>query len=316
MSRLKETSIMIGNIRTLLAALLLTPTLLWAATSGPYTYTVASGQATITLFDTAYTGTLVVTNQLGGYPVTAIGYSAFDGCNGLTSITIPEGITSIGTRAISECLSLTNISLPSTLVALGDDAFYFDTALPCIVIPEGIKTLPYEALFRCAALTNVSLPSTLTSIDVSAFDNCTSLPSIVIPANVTNLSTFAFYGCTRLKNVYFAGPAPSYGSMVFQLADNATVYYGPGTGTWGSTYADRPTRLWNPDFSGIVYTNGIIACTVTGAPPIPVALETTTNLVAGPWTRLVTTNLVTTSMVLADGVSSNVANRFYRVVGP
>ena len=36
-----------------------------------------------------YSGDLVVPTSLGGYPVTSIGSSAFDGCSGLTSIILP-----------------------------------------------------------------------------------------------------------------------------------------------------------------------------------------------------------------------------------
>ena len=35
--------------------------------------------------------------------VTSIGSSAFDGCSGLTSVTIPEGVTSIGSSAFDGC---------------------------------------------------------------------------------------------------------------------------------------------------------------------------------------------------------------------
>lgn len=307
---------MVRNIQTLLVAFMLVPSLLLAATYGPYTYTVTSGQATITDFDTSYVGVLEVTNQLGGCPVTAIGAFAFEDCHGMTSITIPAGVTSIAERAISTCMALTNISLPSSLVTLDVRAFYNNPILPDIAIPEGITTLPLYLCNYCWSLTKVSLPSTLTSIGEGAFDSCTNLPSIAIPAGVTSLGMYAFYGNTRLRNVYFAGPAPAVDSTAFQQSTSATVYYRPGTGVWGGTYAGRPTKLWNPDFSEVVFTNGVISCTVTGAPSIPVALDATTNLMAGAWTRLLTTNLAATALVLPDGTSSNLASRFYRVVGP
>ena len=41
--------------------------------------------------------------------VTRIGNSAFQGCSGLTSITIPISVTSIGNWAFSECSGLTEI---------------------------------------------------------------------------------------------------------------------------------------------------------------------------------------------------------------
>ena len=58
-----------------------------------------------------YTGEVAIpaTVTHGGvtYRVTSIGGSAFKGCTGLTSITIPEGVTSIGSSAFEQCKALT-----------------------------------------------------------------------------------------------------------------------------------------------------------------------------------------------------------------
>lgn len=47
--------------------------------------------------------------------VTSIGGSAFNGCTGLTSITIPDGVTSIGAYAFSGCKGLTSINFNGTI---------------------------------------------------------------------------------------------------------------------------------------------------------------------------------------------------------
>jgi hypothetical protein len=67
---------------------------LTAVTEGPYTYTVSNGKATITNFDTAYSGALTIPTTIGGFPVTTIGESAFQYCTGLTSVIIPASVTS------------------------------------------------------------------------------------------------------------------------------------------------------------------------------------------------------------------------------
>jgi len=56
--------------------------------------------------------------------VTAIGYSAFDACVGLTEIIIPISVTSIGSYAFEYCTGLTNITLPKNLTSIGSAAFY------------------------------------------------------------------------------------------------------------------------------------------------------------------------------------------------
>ena len=60
--------------------------------------------------------------------VTKIGDSAFIGCTGLTSITIPDSITSIGTSAFWNCTGLTSITIPESVTNIGEYAFgyYYD----------------------------------------------------------------------------------------------------------------------------------------------------------------------------------------------
>ena len=57
------------------------------------------------------------------YNVTNIGESAFNGCSGLTSITIPNSMTSIGKYAFSGCSGLTSITIPSSVTRIWDYAF-------------------------------------------------------------------------------------------------------------------------------------------------------------------------------------------------
>ena len=81
--------------------------------------------------------------------VTSIGGGAFDGCSGLTSLTIPNSVTSIGYHAFSYCSGLTSLTIPNSVTSIGERAF------------DG-----------CSGLTSVTIPNSVTSIGESAFRNC------------------------------------------------------------------------------------------------------------------------------------------------
>ena len=51
--------------------------------------------------------------------VTSIGNEAFNGCHGLSEVTIPEGVTAIGQYGFSYCSHLQSISIPASVSSLG-----------------------------------------------------------------------------------------------------------------------------------------------------------------------------------------------------
>ena len=86
--------------------------------------------------DNTYSGDITIpasVNYSGNtYSVKSIGWSAFEGCTGLTSITIPSSVTSIGNSAFEDCTGLTSITIPSSVTSIGYEAFYGCTGLTSI----------------------------------------------------------------------------------------------------------------------------------------------------------------------------------------
>ncbi len=283
--------------------------------------------------------------------VTTIGDHAFLFCARLTSVTIPSSVTTIGDYVFHLCTSLTNVTISSGVTTIGDWAFDRCTSLTNVTIPSSVTTIGERALAACTSLTtiavdpanvafssldgvlynklqttliqcpggksgNFAIPSTVTTIGNYAFYYCTSLTSVAIPASVTSIGTMAFRDCTSLQRLYFMGALPTYGSEVFYSAP-AILYYLPAYATtWPSTIDDRPTKLWNPAFSEATLLSGSISCTVTGSPPIPIAIEAATNLLSATWLRLQTTNLTSDFLSFDDPDATNYPIRFYRIVGP
>lgn len=113
-----------------------------------------------------------------GMTVSIIRPSAFNGCQNLTDIRLPNTIEDIGYYAFDGCSSLKSIELPDSLGYLGDYTFY-----------------------GCKSLTEIKLPNTITDLGVSVFEGCSSLKSIEIPDGVEYLSPSAFNGCSSLTEI-------------------------------------------------------------------------------------------------------------------
>lgn len=108
---------------------------------------------------TKYSGDVVIPEKVTyngrTLTVTAIGSNAFQSCDSLTSITIPNTVTSIGYWAFVGCTSLTEV-----------------------VIPNSVTTISPRAFVGCTGLTSVTLGSSVSLIMRWAFDGCTNLKSI------------------------------------------------------------------------------------------------------------------------------------------
>ena len=163
--------------------------------------------------------------------VTSIGEGAFCCCAKLTSITIPDGVKSIGNYAFAGCSALESITIPDSVLNIGDSAFAECTALESITIPDSVLSIGYSAFEGCTALKNITIPGSVLSIGDNAFKECTALESATISEGVKSIGDNAFYNCTNLVNVSLPDSLTSisfntfYGCTNLQTYDDGTAYY-------------------------------------------------------------------------------------------
>ena len=66
-------------------------------------------------------------------------YEAFDGCSGLTSLTLPNALTSVGLYEFKNCRGLTYLTLPNALTSVEEYVFCHCTTLTSVVFKPRVS---------------------------------------------------------------------------------------------------------------------------------------------------------------------------------
>lgn len=135
---------------------------------------------------------------------------------GITTLTIGEGVTTIGNHAFVHSVSKVS-KLPSTLKSIGEAAF-LNCPLEEITIPDSVETIGPRAFGACSILEYVTIGKSVTSIGRNAFASCRSLRAIVLPAGLTTIGDGAFDSDYLLTNVYFGGTETAWNNI--QIREN------------------------------------------------------------------------------------------------
>ena len=216
--------------------------------------------------------TVNIKSEYKGKKVTSIGSSAFSGCSGLTSITIPDSVMSIGGHAFDGCpiviatmptaaiSSIPKTKLKTVIItageSIGDSAFSGCYRLTSVTIGNSVTSIGGHAFDGCPIET-ATIPTTAISsipkiklktviittgesIGSDAFDGCYSLTSVTIPDSVTSIGDSAFMYCYSLTSVTIPNSVTSIGDSAFNGCSSLTSV----------TIPDNVTSIGDSAFSG------------------------------------------------------------------
>lgn len=178
--------------------------------------------------------------QIDGLPVTKIGDGAFQFCENLRGVTLPNSLEKVGMYSFMECTSLTGIDMPESVLNIEPEAFLGCTALKDINLGSHITSIGYSAFHETAYYNNPNnwsdgvlyidsclietVPEKIgskyiinngtTCIADMAFEYCSNLIDITIPNGVIGIGG-AFYECTGLKSVNIPDTVTDIGDSAF-----------------------------------------------------------------------------------------------------
>ncbi|MFA6645317.1 MAG: leucine-rich repeat domain-containing protein [Bacilli bacterium] len=205
--------------------------------------------------DSDYPARFRVPRKLMGYPVTAIGPSAFAGLERLEEVIFPETIVSIGENAFNNCVNLTKFNVPSALDYIGTDAFnntayianypddaviigsilytykgIFETDTAIVKSEDSPAISAHDHYFNLGnfdqigagvfanqpGITYAEFPDNLETISDKLLYNCVNLNEVHLGDNIKYIGDEAFYGASSLINMEWSDQIESIGDYAFK----------------------------------------------------------------------------------------------------
>lgn len=178
------------------------------------------------------------------YKVSEISYNAFNGCTGITSLTIGRNISTIRDYAFNGCTGLykviwnaencycrgpfnklTNIEV----FEFGENVEIIDEYL-CeglsniteITIPSSVKRIGYAAFQMCSGITNLNLSEGLEEIGKYSFSSCSGIQELYIPNSVDVIDDGAFMMCSAIDTLSIGNNVRVIGRSAFDMCTSLT----------------------------------------------------------------------------------------------
>ena len=223
-------------------------------------------------YDTKIAGTLSFPDGI------EIGTGAFQFCENLESVILPNGISSIKDNAFDECLNIKgSLTIPEGVKTIGYRAFCLSGFTEHLSIPDSVEEIGELAFAYAGFKGDLIIPESVRKIGASAFAYCKGFDGkVVIPSSVESINAGVFGYSSNIKMIvnnsdqeiilpqlsddeWVSGENPAFkittlanGTAIRKNSEvkSYVVYFNPNGGNvsqdskivyYGSTYGKLPT---------------------------------------------------------------------------
>ncbi len=205
-------------------------------------YEIVDGEAVITRCAEDAPAYLEIPSTLGGFPVKTIQNDAFEYCDNLTTLILPDSVTSLEYSAFYYCHNLTSVTFGNNIQQVSATAFFGCNQLSELIVAEDNPYLcTVDGVLFDRQMTKVlmcpdgkagafTIPEGVTTIGESAFESC-NLSSLTIPASLVELESAALFYCNQMIEFAVAEDNPVFCSVdgiLYDKEQTTLLYYTNG----------------------------------------------------------------------------------------
>ncbi len=203
----------------------------------------------------------LIENSGINYQITAIEKEGFAGMNGITSISLPEGLLTLNDYSFSALPLISEIKIPSSVTNIGTAAFLNCSSLASVTIPENVIQTGGGVFHGCTSLETVTikcntinnmftgnnyikkviLDENVQNIGSGAFSNCTNLTEINLPSTISVINSGTFNGCVNLTSITIPNSVTTISGGAFYGAGLTSIVIPQNvTQLGGSSFSSNP----------------------------------------------------------------------------
>ncbi len=161
-----------------------------------------------------------------------VGNRAFRDCDKLKNVSFGRYFKKIGLEAFDECASVSKFSVPpvnehfsvvSGILYSKDQSVLYKCPVDyegAVVMSEYVTTICSYAFRNCKKIDSVIVPEQCEFIGKYAFAGCSSLANLILPVETQIIGEYSFSDCDAIEKVAAVGKLSYIGKYAFEGCDN------------------------------------------------------------------------------------------------